>query len=52
MLDRVKTGDSENSWLIKKLKAEGTSIMPPVGQLSASVVDTVALWINKGAEDD
>jgi hypothetical protein len=49
LLYRVKAGESENSWLIKKLKGEGTSIMPPTGQLSASVIDTIALWIDNGA---
>ncbi len=51
-LNRVEAGESENSWLIKKLHAEGTSIMPPTGQLSPTTIDTIALWIDNGAEDN
>jgi hypothetical protein len=52
LLNRVEAGDSENSWLIKKLRAEGTSVMPPVGQLSSAVIDTIVTWINNGAEEN
>lgn len=46
---RVKPGDSNNSYLMKKLTGEGTSIMPPSGQLSEAKIDSIALWINNGA---
>ncbi len=49
MLNRVEANDSENSWIIKKLSAEGTSFMPPTGQLANATIDTVAAWIDKGA---
>ena len=46
---RVKPGDSNNSLLIKKLTGDGTSIMPPAGQLSQAKIDSITSWINKGA---
>ena len=46
---RVKPGESANSYLMKKLTADGTSRMPPSGQLSQSKIDSIALWINNGA---
>jgi hypothetical protein len=49
---RVKPGDSNNSWLIKKLRAEGTTVMPPNGQLSVAIIDSIAKWIDKGAAND
>jgi hypothetical protein len=49
---RVKPGDSNNSWLMKKLRAEGTTVMPPNGLLSAAVIDSIAKWIDQGAAND
>jgi len=46
---RVKPGESSNSYLIKKLSGDGTSRMPPAGELSQVKIDSIALWINKGA---
>ena len=46
---RVKPGDGNNSYLMKKLTGDGTSIMPPSGQLSEAIIDSIALWINNGA---
>jgi hypothetical protein len=46
---RVKPFDSENSYLIRKLRGEGTTVMPPAGQLSAAVIDSVVAWIDRGA---
>ena len=46
---RVKPGDSNNSYLMKKLTGDGTSVMPPSGQLTQSKIDSIALWINTGA---
>jgi hypothetical protein len=46
---RVKPGDSNNSWLMKKLRAEGTTVMPPNGQLSVAAIDSIAKWIDQGA---
>jgi hypothetical protein len=51
-LKRVQPGNSTESWIIKKLKAEGTSIMPPPGQLNQAVIDTIILWIDRGALND
>lgn len=46
---RVKAGDSANSYLIKKLKGDGTTVMPPSGMLPQAIVDKIAEWINHGA---
>jgi len=46
---RVKPGESNNSYLMKKITGDGTSMMPPGGELSQAKIDSIALWINKGA---
>lgn len=46
---RVMPGESANSYLMKKMTGDGTSIMPPSGQLSQAKIDSIALWINNGA---
>jgi hypothetical protein len=46
---RVKPGDSMNSLIIKKLRGDGTSVMPPSGQLSQATIDSIIVWINDGA---
>jgi hypothetical protein len=45
----VKPGDSSNSFLMKLLRGDGTSVMPPSGKLSSAKIDSIALWINNGA---
>jgi hypothetical protein len=49
VLKRVAAGNSAQSWLMKKLKGDGTTLMPPTGQLSQAMIDTVAAWIDAGA---
>ena len=52
-LKRVQPGDDSQSLLIKKLKGDGTSRMPPMGSaLSNDVIDSVAKWINLGAANN
>lgn len=46
---RVKPGDSANSYIMKKLNGDGTSVMPPSGKLAQATIDTVAAWIDRGA---
>ena len=46
---RVAPGESTNSYLIKKLNGDGTSMMPPTGKLSQDVINLIAEWINDGA---
>ena len=47
---RVKPGESDNSYLIKKLTGDGTTRMPlNRQQLSQATIDSIALWINNGA---
>jgi hypothetical protein len=46
---RVKPGDSNNSFLMKKLNGDGTTRMPLGGELSQVEIDSIALWINNGA---
>lgn len=48
-LMRVKAGDSANIYLIKKLKGDGTTVMPSSGMLPQATVDKIAEWINNGA---
>jgi hypothetical protein len=48
----VKPGSSSESWMIKKLDAENTSLMPPGSALSRAEIDTIKKWINTGAEND
>lgn len=49
---RVQPGNSSMSFLMKKLRGDGTSQMPPSGALSASLIDSVAKWIDQGAAND
>ncbi len=51
-LKRVNPGNSADSWLIKKLNGDGTSIMPPAGALSSDKIDMVKEWIDAGAKND
>ena len=46
---RVKPGESNNSYLMRKLTGDVTSRMPPAGELSQVKIDSIALWINKDA---
>ena len=49
---RIKPEQSQESWLVRKLRAEGTSVMPPSGKLTTAVIDTIIMWIDNGALDD
>jgi hypothetical protein len=53
-LMRVKPGDSQNSYLIKKLTGDGTSRMPPPPRpaIDAAIIDSVKIWIDRGAKND
>ncbi len=48
---RVKPGDSDNSYVIRKLTGQGTARMPPTPRpaLSQSTIDSIADWIDRGA---
>ena len=48
----VDPGISSDSWIIKKVTADGTSLMPPGSPLSAAVVDSIKKWIDEGADND
>lgn len=50
----VEPGNSENSYLIKKLLGEGTgSLMPPSGpKLDQDIIDSIRVWIDNGAENN
>ena len=48
----VDPGSSTNSWIVKKLNAEGTSLMPPGLALSTAEIDTIKKWIDLGAQND
>ena len=51
-MNLVEPGDSKNSYLIKKLLGEGTSLMPPLGKLPDDYIDNVSEWIDNGANND
>ena len=50
-LKRVLPGNSAQSFLIKKIKGDGVSIMPepPAPKLHDAVIDSIVAWIDKGA---
>jgi hypothetical protein len=48
----VDPGVSSDSWIIKKLTADGTSLMPPGSSLNTVVIDSIKKWIDEGARDD
>lgn len=51
---RIKPGDSDNSYLIKKLNGDGTSRMPPPPRpaIDPALIDSVRAWIDRGAKND
>lgn len=49
VMKRVAPGNSAQSWLMKKLNGDGTSLMPSAGQLAQAMIDSVAAWIDAGA---
>ena len=50
---RVLPDSSAKSWLIKKLNGDGTSLMPADGtMLSQAIIDSIAAWIDNGAENN
>lgn len=48
-LKRVLPGSSAQSLLILKLEGNGTSLMPPSGKLPKEIIDSIKVWIDKGA---
>ncbi|MBR9977271.1 MAG: hypothetical protein KFH87_04210 [Bacteroidetes bacterium] len=47
---RVEPGSSAQSLLISLLRREAQPFMPPAGPLDAAVIDSIATWIDAGAE--
>jgi hypothetical protein len=47
---RVEPGSSTRSLLISLLRREAQPFMPPAGPLDAAVIDSIAVWIDAGAE--
>ncbi|MFN3196330.1 MAG: hypothetical protein ACE364_10295 [Chlorobiota bacterium] len=49
-MNYVEPGDAANSFLIKKLLGDGTTLMPQGGpKLDDEVIDSIKVWINNGA---
>lgn len=49
----VDPGNSANSYLYKKLLGNGTTLMPSGGQkLSQTILDSIRVWIDNGAENN
>lgn len=51
-LKLVEPGNSLNSFLLRKLTATNTSVMPPGGQLNVALIDSVRAWIDAGAKNN
>ena len=52
-LKRIAPGESQNSYLMKRLRGEGgATVMPPSGRLESAVIDSIAAWIDRGAPND
>lgn len=52
-LKRVDPGNSTNSYILKKLKGEGTTRMPLNRQpLSQEKIDAIIKWIDDGAQNN
>jgi len=47
---RVQPGDAEASVLLQVLRRQLQPVMPPTGPLSSAIVDSIAVWIDSGAE--
>ncbi len=52
-MNYVEPGDAANSFLIKKLLGDGTTIMPQgAPPLDDEVIDSIKVWIDNGAENN
>lgn len=45
----VSPGASEKSYIISRLTADNSQIMPPTGAIESHLIDTLKVWINNGA---
>ncbi len=48
-MKRIIPGDSENSLIIKMLRGDGFTQMPPTGKIDDALIDSLAAWIDRGA---
>jgi mono/diheme cytochrome c family protein len=48
----VIPGNADESLLVKRLKGEGGSIMPPTGALPAGDIGKIIKWVKDGAKND
>jgi hypothetical protein len=48
----VAPGKSAQSYIVSKMKGDGTSVMPPGGALDDAVIQSVVTWIDNGAADN
>ncbi len=51
-LKRVTPSNSSQSYIMFKLNGEGTTVMPPFGQLPADTRNIIKQWIDNGAAND
>ena len=50
LLKRVDPQFPENSYLLKRMEGlSGESVMPPAGKISQVLIDSVSVWIERGA---
>lgn len=50
--NRVTPGSSESSLLIKVLRGTVPTKMPPSGPINSAQIDSIAVWIDRGAPND
>jgi hypothetical protein len=49
---RVAPGNSSESVLIALMRREQQPVMPPAGSVAAAIIDSIAVWIDRGAPRD
>ena len=48
----VSPNNSGQSYIVKKLKGDNTTVMPPGSALADAVIEVVVTWIDNGAKDN
>lgn len=52
-IEYIKPGDSKGSLIIKRMTStDGFTKMPPTGSIDQAIIDSIAVWIDNGAENN
>lgn len=51
-LKRIAPGDTNSSVMLQVLRKKLTPYMPPAGSVQASLIDSLAVWIDEGAKNN